>query len=36
MLKISVNNVEASARGKPITDINRVDDTVKKFKSKDG
>jgi hypothetical protein len=36
MLKISVKNVEASARGKPITDSNRVDDIVKKFKSKDG
>jgi deazaflavin-dependent oxidoreductase (nitroreductase family) len=35
-LKISVNGVEASARGKPITDSNRVDDIVRKFKSKYG
>jgi hypothetical protein len=35
-LKISVNGVEASAEGKPITDSNRVDDIVRKFKSKYG
>lgn len=35
-LKISVNGVEISARGKPITDSNRVDDIVRKFKSKYG
>ena len=35
-LKISVNGVEASAEGKPITDRNRVDDIVRKFKSKYG
>jgi deazaflavin-dependent oxidoreductase (nitroreductase family) len=35
-LKISVNGVETSARGKPITDSNRVDDIVRKFKSKYG
>jgi hypothetical protein len=35
-LKISVNDVEASAGGKPITDSNRVDDIVRKFKSKYG
>ena len=33
-LKISINGVEASAEGKPITDSNRVDDIVRKFKSK--
>ena len=33
-LKISVNGIEISARGKPITDSNRVDDVVRKFKSK--
>src|ERR671939_901680 len=32
-LKISVNGVEASAEGKPITDSNRVGDIVRKFKS---
>ncbi len=36
MLKISVNGIEISARGKPITDSNRVDDIVTKFKSKYG
>ena len=35
-LKISVNGIEISARGKPITDSNMVDDTVRKFKSKYG
>ena len=35
-LKISVNGIEISARGKPITDSNRVDDVVRKFKSKYG
>ena len=35
-LKISVNGVEIPARGKPITDTNRVDDIVRKFKSKYG
>ena len=35
-LKISVNGVEIPARGKPITDSNRVDDIVRKFKSKYG
>ena len=33
-LKISVNGIEISARGKPITDSNRVDDSVRKFKFK--
>ena len=36
MLKISVNGVEIPARGKPITHGNRIDDTVRKFKSKYG
>ena len=36
MLKISVNGVEIPVRGKPITDSNRIDDIVKKFKSKYG
>ena len=36
MLKISVNGVETPARGKLITDNNRVDDIVRKFKSKYG
>ena len=36
MLKISVNGIEISARGKPITDSNRVDDSVRKFKFKYG
>jgi len=35
-LKISVNGVEISASGKLITDSNRVDDIVRKFKSKYG
>jgi hypothetical protein len=35
-LKISTNGVETSAEGKPITDSNRVNDIVKKFKSKYG
>ena len=35
-LKISVNGIEISARGKPITDSNRIDDIVRKFKSKYG
>ena len=35
-LKISVNGAETSARGKAITDSNRVDDIVRKFKSKYG
>jgi hypothetical protein len=35
-LKISVNGIETSAEGKPITDSNRVDDIVRKFKSKYG
>jgi hypothetical protein len=36
-LKISVNGEEEiPARGKPITDSNRVDDIVRKFKSKYG
>ena len=34
MLKISVNGVETSARGKLITDSNRVGDIVRKFNSK--
>src|SRR6476646_4421739 len=33
-LKISVNGVETPARGKPITDSDRVDDIVRKFISK--
>jgi hypothetical protein len=35
-LKISVDGVETLARGKPITNRNRVDDIVRKFKSKYG
>jgi hypothetical protein len=35
-LKISVNGVKIAAKGKPITDSNRVDDIVRKFKSKYG
>ncbi len=35
-LKISVDEEEISTRGKPVTDSNRVDDLVKKFKSKYG
>lgn len=34
MLKISLNDAEISAKGKPITDRNGVDKTVRKFKSK--
>lgn len=35
-LKISANGAEISARGKPITDRNRVEDIVRKFKSGEG
>jgi hypothetical protein len=35
-LKISVNGAGTTARGKPITDSNRVDDILRKFKSKYG
>jgi hypothetical protein len=35
-LKIFVNGEEIPARGKPITERNRVDDIVRKFKSKYG
>jgi hypothetical protein len=35
-LKISVSDVERPAEGKVITDSNRVDDIVRKFKSKYG
>lgn len=35
-LKISVNGVEIPARGKLITDNNRIDDIVRKFNSKYG
>ena len=35
-LKISVNGVEISARGKRITGSNRVDDVIRKFRSKYG
>ncbi len=35
-LKISVNGAEIPMRGKPITDSNRVDDVVRKFRSKYG
>src|ERR671933_2474477 len=35
-LKISVNGVETPAKGKPITDSSRVNDIVRKFKSKYG
>ena len=35
-LKISVIGIEVRVRGKPITDSNRVDDIVRKFKSKYG
>jgi hypothetical protein len=34
--KISVNGVETSAEGKPTIDSNRVDDVIRKFKSKYG
>jgi hypothetical protein len=33
-LKISINGIETPARGKLITDSNRVDDIVRKFNSK--
>jgi hypothetical protein len=36
MLKISVNGAEIPVRGKPITDSNRIDDIVRKFRSKYG
>jgi hypothetical protein len=36
ILKISVNGVETSAEGKPTIGSNRVDDIVRKFKSKYG
>jgi hypothetical protein len=35
-LKITVNGIETSARAKPTTDSNRVDDIARKFKSKYG
>ena len=35
-LKISVNGIETPARGKIITDSNRVDDIVRKFNSEYG
>ena len=35
-LKISANGVEISERGRRITDSNRVDDIVRKFRSKYG
>jgi hypothetical protein len=35
-LKISVNGIEISTKGKSITDNNRVDDIAKKFRSKYG
>jgi hypothetical protein len=35
-LKISVNGIENTYSGKPITDSNRVEDIVSKFKSKYG
>jgi hypothetical protein len=35
-LKIFVNGAETAATGKPITDNNRVDDVVRKFRSKYG
>jgi hypothetical protein len=35
-LKISVNEAEVHVRGKPVTDRNRVNDIVRKFKSKYG
>jgi hypothetical protein len=35
-LKISVNGLETSARGKLITDSNRVEDVMRKFRSKYG
>jgi hypothetical protein len=35
-LKVSVNDIEIPATGELITDSNRVDDIVRKFKSKYG
>ena len=35
-LKISANDAETTVRGKPITDSSRVDNVVRKFKSKYG
>lgn len=35
-LKVSVNGTGTTARGKPITDNNSVDDIVRKFRSKYG
>ena len=35
-LKISANGMEISVRGEPITDSNKVDDIVRKFRSKYG
>ena len=35
-MKISVNGVEIPARGKPMPESNRVDDIVRKFRSKYG
>jgi hypothetical protein len=35
-LKITVNGTEIPTKGKPITDSNRVDNIVKKFRSKYG
>jgi hypothetical protein len=35
-LKISVNGAEIPTRGKPITNRNKVDDIVRKFRSKYG
>ncbi len=34
ILLVSINGVETSAEGKPITDSNKVDYIVRKFKSK--
>ena len=36
MLKIYVNGAEVTARGKPITDGNAVNDIITKFKSRYG
>jgi len=36
ILKISVNGIEISERGRRITESNRVDDIARKFKSKYG
>src|SRR5690349_3881487 len=35
-LKLSINGTETSARGNPITDGNRVDEIMRKFKAKYG